>query len=94
MISGKEDQKKAEAETARVLKTGGGLVYFGFSKDHPDYLNKPDSSMFRSLEDIQAMYGNDFEILSHEETRWRPKPEEKRKYSEHVGINVIMRKKA
>jgi len=48
--------------------------------------------MFRSLEDVQTMYGNDFEILSHEETRWQPKPEEKRNFSEHVGINVVMKK--
>mgnify|MGYP001611051560 CR=1 FL=1 len=93
MITDKEGQQKAEMETARVLKPGGRLVYFGFSKNHPDYINKPDSPMFRSLEDIGSMYRDDFEILSREETRWKPKPEEKRKYSEHVGINVVMGKK-
>jgi ubiquinone/menaquinone biosynthesis C-methylase UbiE len=94
MISDKEDQKKAESEMARVLKSDGRLVYFGFSKEHPDYLNKPDNPMFRNLEDIQAMYGDDFDILSHEETRWQPKPEEKRDYSEHVGLNLVLKRKA
>lgn len=93
MISDKNAQKKAETEVAKVLKPGGRLVYFGFSKEHPDYVNKPDSPMFRSLEDIQEMYDNDFEILSHRESRWRPKPEENAKFSEHVGLEIVLRKK-
>ena len=50
--------------------------------------------MFRNLDDIQNMYGNDFDILSHEENRWLPKPEEKSNFSEHVGLNIILMKKA
>jgi len=94
MLPNKESQERAEAETARVLKPGGYLIYFGFSKAHPDYLNKSDSPMFRDLEDIQSLYGKDFDIVSSEENRWQPKPEEKRKFSEHVGINVVMKRKA
>jgi ubiquinone/menaquinone biosynthesis C-methylase UbiE len=94
MIPSKEGQMKSESETARVLKPGGYLIYFGFSKKHPDYLNKPDNPMFRDLEDIRVMYGNDFDIISNEEGRWRPKPEENRNFSEHVGINVVMKRKS
>lgn len=93
MIPDKEAQKKAEAEAARVIKSGGLLVYSGFSKEHPDYINKPNSPMFRDLEDIQAIYGNDFDILSHKETRWQPKPEEKRDFSEHVGLEIVLKRK-
>jgi ubiquinone/menaquinone biosynthesis C-methylase UbiE len=93
MIHNKEDQRKAETETARVLKPRGHLIYFGFSKAHPDYLNKPNSPMFRDLEDIQEMYGNDFDILSSQEDRWQAKPEEKRSFSEHVGLNIVLDKK-
>jgi ubiquinone/menaquinone biosynthesis C-methylase UbiE len=93
MISTREGQEKAEKEAARVLKPGGYLVYFGFSKEHPSYIKNQNSPMYRNLEDIKRMYGNDFEIMSHEETRWQPKPEEKSNVNEHVGLNVIMRRK-
>lgn len=93
MISDINSQKKAETEVARVLKPGGRLIYFGFSKKHPDYLNKPNGPMFRNVEDIQTMYGNDFNILSSKENRWQPKPEENRNFSEHVGLEIILKRK-
>jgi ubiquinone/menaquinone biosynthesis C-methylase UbiE len=93
MISSKEGQEKAAKEASRVIKPGGYLVYFGFSKEHPSYKNKPESPMFRSIEDVKDMYSNDFEIISQEETRWKPKPEENANFKEHVGINVVMKKK-
>jgi len=93
MIPDREGQKKSEAEMARVLKPSGRLIYFGFSKAHPSYISKKSSPMFRNLEDIQAIYGNDFDILSHEETRWQPKPEERANFSEHVGLNIVLRRK-
>jgi ubiquinone/menaquinone biosynthesis C-methylase UbiE len=92
-IPDKEGQKKAEAETARVIKLGGHLIYFGFSKEHPDYVNKKDSPQFRDLKDVQEMYGQDFEIISSKEVRWAPKPEEERKFPEHVGLIVVMKRK-
>jgi len=94
MITDRNSQKKAEREVARVLVAGGWLIYFGFSKKHPDYVNKTQSPMFRNFEDIEAMYGDDFEILSCEEKRWGPKAEEKRNFFEHVGLNIVMKKKA
>lgn len=93
MIPSTEDQERAMREAARVLKTGGYLIYFGFSKDHPSYSKNKEKPQFRSFKDIQSMYGGEFEILSQQETRWKPKPEENANFNEHVGINVIMRKK-
>lgn len=93
MIPTRELQEKAERESARVIRPGGTLVFFGFSKDHPSYQKNPDKPMFRSLEDIQTMYGVDFDIVSHDETRWKPTPEEHANFEEHVGINVVMRRK-
>ncbi len=93
LIPSKEGQEKAMKEAARILKPGGYLVYFGFSKDHPSYLKNTENPMFRSIEDVKSMYGNDFEIISQEETRWKPKPEENVNFEEHVGINVVMKKK-
>jgi ubiquinone/menaquinone biosynthesis C-methylase UbiE len=93
MIPSKDGQEKAAKEASRVVKHGGILIYFGFSKDHPLYLKNPDNPMFRSIEDVQSIYGNDFEILSQEETQWKPKPEENSDINEHVGINVVMKRK-
>jgi ubiquinone/menaquinone biosynthesis C-methylase UbiE len=93
MLPSNEEQKIAEAEAARVLKPEGTLVYFGFSKEHPDAAKKPDSPQFRSLDDIKAIYGNDFDIISSEEARWQPKPEEGANFPEHVGLNIVLKKK-
>lgn len=93
MLSSKEDQIKAEKEQARVVKPGGLLLYFGFSKDHPSAAGNPDSPMYRSLEDIQEMYEEDFEIVRSENIEWPPSPEEGANFDFHRGINVIMRRK-
>jgi len=93
MIANRKRQVKAIKETARILTPGGYLIYFGFSKDHPSYMRTKNKSMFRSFKDIQDMYGSEFEILSHEETRWKPRLEEHANFKEHIGINVVMKKK-
>lgn len=93
MIPTKEDQKKAMEEAARVLKKDGILVFFGFSKDHPSSKSNPNSPMFRSLSDIEKLYGDAFEIMAHSESRWKPSEKEHAKFSEHVGINVILKRK-
>jgi len=93
MIPSRDGQEKAMKETARILRHGGYLIYFGFSKDHPTYLKNTKNPMFRSIEDIQDVYSGEFEILSHQETRWKPKPEENANIEEHVGINVIMKRR-
>lgn len=88
-----EDQIRAEAEQARVIKPGGHLLYFGFSKDHPAYSDKPNSPMFRNIDDIKRLYGNDFEIIGSENTEWKPAEEENTNFDIHKGINVVMRRK-
>ena len=94
MLSNKFSQQKAEKEAARVLKPNGYLIFFGFSKKHPSYVSNPGSPKFRDIKDIQDMYGRNFEIISSEETRWRPRPEENAKIREHIGLNVLMQKSA
>jgi SAM-dependent methyltransferase len=93
MLPSKEDQQKAEGEMTRVLKNEGTLLYFGFSKNHPAAIKKPDSPQFRSLDDIEVMYGKDFDIISSEEARWQPKPDEGANFPEHVGLNIVLKKK-
>ncbi|MFS8159321.1 MAG: class I SAM-dependent methyltransferase, partial [Candidatus Roizmanbacteria bacterium] len=88
-----EDQVSAEREQARVVKPGGYLLYFGFSKEHPSAANNIDSPMYRSLEDIAKMYGADFEIVRSENIQWEPLPDEKANFSIHKGINVVMRRR-
>lgn len=92
MISSREGQKKAELEAARVLKPNGILIYFGFSKKHPSHKDNPDSPKFRDLNDIKNIYGEDFIILSSKIHRWKPKQEEHTKCSEHVGLEVVLKK--
>ncbi|MFC1625966.1 class I SAM-dependent methyltransferase [Patescibacteria group bacterium] len=93
MITNRNRQVKAMKETARILTPGGYLIYFGFSKNHPSYMKNKKKSMFRSFKDIQDMYGSEFETLSHEETRWEPRPEEYTNFKEHTGVNVVMKRK-
>lgn len=88
------DQIKAEKEQARVIKPGGYLFYFGFSKKHPAYVNNPNSPMFRNLEDIEKIYGEDFEVISSEDIEWKPVVEENASVDLHKGIDVIMRRKS
>lgn len=93
LLPDKNAQQQAEREVSRILKPGRYLIYFGFSKKHPAYKNKVESLMFRDLDDIKKTYGQDFEILKVEEVSWKTRIEEKAKYSEHIGLNILMRKK-
>jgi len=93
LLPNKNAQQKAEREVARILRSGGYLIYFGFSKKHPTYKNKVKSPMFRDLDDIKKTYGQDFEILTVGEVSWKTRIEEKVKFSEHIGLNILMRKK-
>lgn len=84
----KETQDKSVVEAARVLKPGGYLQYFGFSKGHPSYTKNPDNPQFRSLEDIKKQYGDYFEIVGEPKTaRWVHEQQE------HVGLEILMKKK-
>lgn len=88
--SKKEKQQKFEKETARVLKSGGLLLYQGFSEKHPKAkINK--KLAFRSIKDIKQLYGDDFEILKTKEISWRPR--EKTDFKKHRAIVVLMKKK-
>lgn len=83
-----ETQQKAVRESARVVKQGGYLQFFGFSKEHPSYLKNTSSSQFRNLEDIQKQYGEYFEILGE------PKRKEwKHGEDTHIGIEILMKRK-
>lgn len=93
MIPSSQGQKLAELEAARILKPKGILIYFGFSKKHPGYLNKPKSPQFRDLEDIKEMYGDSFDIVTSKTHRWQPIPGEDTKILEHVGLEIVMEKK-
>lgn len=87
------DQYLFEKKVAAILKTDGLLIYFGFSKNHPSYNPNGKRAIYRSLEDVLRIYGKDFEILSQEEHSWTPSPEENSKFSKHVGLKIIMRRK-
>jgi len=93
MLDG-ESQTVAEKEVARVVKPGGYLIYFGFSKEHPVFRDKPESPMFRNVDDLQKIYGDDFEVVSVDTTRWKPMPDEKANFTEHVGLNMVMKRKS
>lgn len=82
-----------EKKVAKLLKPGGILVYFGFSKNHPAYNPNNKQSMYRNLEDVLQIYGKDFDVLSQSERSWTPNPKEKSIYQKHVGLNIIMRRK-
>ncbi len=84
----KETQEKAIKEAVRLLKPGGYIQFFGFSKEHPAYKRNPNSSQFRGLEDIKKQYGEFFEIVGEPKTkRWTHEQEE------HVGLEILMRKR-
>jgi cyclopropane fatty-acyl-phospholipid synthase-like methyltransferase len=87
------DQYLFEKKAATMVKTGGLLIYFGFSKNHPAY--NPDSkrAIYRNSEDLLKIYGKDFEILSQKEYSWIPSPDENSNFPKHVGLNVVMRRK-
>jgi SAM-dependent methyltransferase len=89
----KADQINFEEVVARIIKPGGLLIYFGFSKNHPAYDANNKRAIYRSLDDVLAIYGNNFNLLSQNECHWKTKPEENSNYPEHVGLNIIMRRK-
>lgn len=80
-------QKEIASEVCRVLKPGGYLQYFGFSKEHPSYKTNSDSSQFRDIEDIERQYGKYFEIGEPKRKEWRYKG------NKHVGLEILMKKK-
>lgn len=83
----KETQEKSVLEAKRVLKPGGYLQYFGFSKEHPSYQNNPNSPQFRDIEDVKRQYGEYFEIIGE------PKRKEwEYKGQRHVGWEILMKK--
>jgi len=82
-----------EKKVAKLLKPGGILVYFGFSKNHPAYNPNNKRAMYRNLEDVLQIYGTDFDVLSQSERSWIPNPKEKSIYQKHVGLNIVMRRK-
>jgi ubiquinone/menaquinone biosynthesis C-methylase UbiE len=86
-----EQQVEASREINRVLKPSGYIIYFGFSKNHP--AAKEGDPMYRDLEDEQALLGESFEVVGSNTVSWTPKPEENANFSEHVGINAVLKKK-
>lgn len=84
----RETQEKAVIEAARVLKPGGYLQFFGFSKEHPAYKNKPDSPQFRNLDDIKQQYGELFDIIGEPQRK-----EWKHSNQNHIGLEILMKRK-
>jgi len=83
-----QTQKKSVVEAVRVLKPGGYIQFFGFSKEHPTYKTNPSSAQFRDLEDIKKQYGEYFEIVGEPKTKkWEQNG------VVHVGLEVLMKKK-
>ena len=80
-------QEKSVLEVNRILKSGGYLQFFGFSKEHPSYKKNPESSQFRDFEDIRRQYGEYFEIGEPKRNEWEYKGQK------HVGLEILMKKK-
>ena len=83
----KETQEKSVLEANRLLKPGGYLQYFGFSKEHPGYKKNPDSPQFRDIEDIKQQYGEYFDIGEPRRKEWSHNGEK------HIGLEILMKKK-
>ena len=84
----KETQEKAVLEANRVIKQGGYLQFFGFSREHPSYQRNPNSPQFRDIEDIKKQYCQYFEIVGE------PKKKEwTHENQKHIGLEILMRKK-
>ncbi|HNR28988.1 MAG TPA: class I SAM-dependent methyltransferase [Candidatus Dojkabacteria bacterium] len=83
----RETQEKSVLEATRLLKTGGYLQYFGFSKEHPGYQRNPNSPQFRDIEDIRKQYGEYFEIGEPKRKEWEHNGEK------HIGLEILMKKK-
>lgn len=87
------DQYLFEKNIAKILKTGGLCIYFGFSKKHPAYDASKKRAIYRDIEDLLKIYAKDFEILSHKEHSWIPSINENSKFTKHIGLNIVMRRK-
>ena len=83
-----QTQQKSVEEASRVIKQGGYLQFFGFSKEHPSYSKNPNSPQFRDIEDIKKQYGEHFEIIGE------PKRKEwKQGNDTHIGWEILMKRK-
>ena len=89
----KIDQLAFADKVASIIRHGGYLIYFGFSKKHPAYDPDKKRVMYRDLDDLLEMYGKNFEVLNCHEISWKPSPEEHSKFQEHIGLNVVFRRK-
>ena len=83
----KETQAKSVLEARRILKPGGYLQFFGFSKEHPSFQKNPESPQFRDLEDIKKQYGEYFEIGESKRKQWEHNGEK------HIGLEVLMKRR-
>lgn len=83
----KETQEKSVLEANRILKSGGYLQFFGFSKEHPSYKKNPTNPQFRDLEDIKRQYGEYFEIGEPKRKEWEYEGQK------HIGLEILMKKK-
>jgi len=84
----KETQEKAVLEANRVIKQGGYLQFFGFSREHPSYQRNPNSPQFRDIEDIKKQYCQYFEIVGEPKKKEWVNGNEK-----HIGLEVLMKKR-
>lgn len=83
----RKTQEKSVLEANRVLKPGGYLQFFGFSKEHPSYKKNPKSPQFRDLEDIKKQYGKYFEIGEPRRKEWEHNGKK------HIGLEILMKKR-
>lgn len=83
----KETQDKSVLEANRILKSGGYLQFFGFSKEHPSYKKNPENPQFRDVEDIKRQYGEYFEIGEPKRKEWEYEGQR------HIGLEILMKKK-
>lgn len=90
----RDDQGRASGELARVLKPSGFVVYFGFSKDHPAAPEEIEDPTYRDIDQVLKIFGENFEVVGSNQVSWKPKPEERANFAEHVGISAVLRKKA
>lgn len=88
-----QEQNAAMKEFNRVLKPGGYIIYFGFSKKHPAARNSTNQSQYRNLDEVLAQIGKDYKLAGSQQIEWIPNPEEKANFDKHIGLNALFRKK-
>jgi len=86
MCNGKT-QKESILEANRILKPGGYLKFFGFSKEHPSYKKNSSNPQFRDLKDIKRQYGKYFEIGEPKKKEWEQNGDK------HIGLEILMKRK-